>query len=207
MYQGAGGFTVRSLLSLQAALIEAGIDVVFDIETGGSIITKVRNRIVRRFIESGRDYLVFIDADMVFDAADVLALVQSDADVCGLNYRARKTEIVWMNRPVSSLDGVKVNGRAWVKTESAGTGLMAIHRRCLSRMAEAYPAIYEDNGPTLALFDFALVDGRYLGEDYLFCKRWTDISGEIWTLADATTGHMGETSYVGNYCDFMGGLK
>ena len=56
-------------------------------------------------------------------------------------------------------------------------------------------------------FDFAIQDGRYIGEDYLFCQRFRNMGGEIWCLADATTGHVGETVYKGNYCEFMGGVK
>jgi hypothetical protein len=212
MYQGAGGLTISSLLSLQAALLERGDTVDFDIEMGGSIITKVRNRIVRRFLESGNDYLVFIDADMVFDCKDILTLIDSDADVCALNYRYRKPELKWANRPMLDDDGeveaVKVNGKVWINTEAAGTGLMAIHRRALVRMVEACSDfVYEDNGQTVAIFDFELSDGHYYGEDYLFCKRWKAIGGDIWTLADTTTGHVGETAYTGNYHDYLGGVK
>ncbi len=211
MYGGAGGLTVRSLLSLQAALLNAGHNVFFDIESGGSIITKVRNRIARRFLESGNDYLVFIDSDMVFDAKDVLKLVESDADVCCLNYLFKRPNTKWTSRPELDKEGqvqaIREKGSVWVKSEACGTGLTAIHRRAMVKMADNYNKLeYDDDGEqTLALFDFAVINGHYYGEDYLFCKRWKDIGGDIWTLTDATVGHLGETSYTGNYYDYLKG--
>ncbi len=211
MYQGAGGFTISSLLSLQEAFLKRGDVVEFDIEMGGSIIPKVRNRIVRRFLESENDYLVFIDADMVFESKDILSLVDSDHDVCALNYRNRKPKLVWMNNPLLDADGeiqaIKTR-RVWIKTETAGTGLMAINKRCLEKMAACYSgSTYEDNGITIAIFDFERLDGHAYGEDYLFCRRWLDMGGEIWTLADATTGHIGGTAYTGNYESYLKGQK
>ena len=213
MYQGAGGLTISSLLLLQEKLLERGDTVHFDIEMGGSIITKVRNRIVRRFLESENEYLVFIDSDMVFEAKDILALIDSDADLCAINYRYRKPEMKWSARPEfddnGDIQAVKdKKGLTWVKTEAAGTGLMAIHRRALEKMAVNYGnLIYDDSGPALALFDFELLDGHYYGEDYLFCKRWKALGGDIWTLADAMVGHVGETAYTGNFQDYLGGVK
>lgn len=206
IYAGTGGFTVRSLLSLQSLLIERGIDVDFDIEVGGSIIPKVRNRMAKRFLDSGNDYLVFIDSDMVFDANDVLALIASDFDVCGINYLARKKNPVWMNRAEDPMTAIRKDGRIWVKTEAAGTGLLAIHHRAMTTVAKQ-SQVYDDSGPIPAIFEFKIEDGRFFGEDYLFCRRWRDMGGEIWTLADATTGHIGETSYTGNFCDYLGGVN
>jgi len=211
MYGGAGGLTVRSLLSLQVALIGAGYNVVFDIESGGSIITKVRNRIARRFLDSGNDYLIFIDSDMVFDAADVFKLIDSDADVCAINYLFKTPKTKWTARPELNKEGqiqaVRAKDAVWVKSEACGTGFMAIHRRAMVKMADNHNELkYDDDGEeTLALFDFAIIEGRYYGEDYLFCKRWKALGGDIWTLAEATVGHVGETAYTGNYQDYLKG--
>lgn len=210
LYQGAGGLTIRSLLTLQAALLARGDEVRVDIEAGGSIIPKVRNRLAKRFLESGDDYMVFIDADMVFDADDILGMLDSETDVCALNYTWKKKELTWANKPVletGEVDALKVRGRIFIKTALAGTGLMMISRNAMSKVTESCSdEVYEDQGEqTVAVFNFTLHAGQFVGEDYLFCLRWLDLGGEIWTLADATTGHVGETVYLGNYCEHLRG--
>lgn len=212
MYAGAGGYTLRSLLSLQAALLARGDEVSFDIEQGGSLIAKVRNRIVKRFMDTNSDVLLFIDADMVFDAADILKIIDSQAPLTAIPYLNRKVGKAW-NCALSKDDegqpiALRVEGEIWVKADAAGTGLMAIKRECFGKMAAHYGCTqYEDNGPVLGLFDCAIIDGHYYGEDYLFCKRWLNIGGELWLLADATTGHVGETVYTGNLCTSLGGAQ
>ena len=37
----------------------------------------------------------------------------------------------------------------------------------------------------------------YLGEDFNFCKLWTDIGGKIYALADEEISHVGEKMYSG----------
>ena len=37
----------------------------------------------------------------------------------------------------------------------------------------------------------------YLGEDFNFCKLWTDIGGKIYALADEEISHVGEKLYRG----------
>lgn len=214
MYAGAGGYTLRSLLSLQAALLARGDEVSFDIEAGGSIVTKVRNRIVRRFMDGNNDILVFIDADMVFDAADILKLIDSGKDVTALAYTTRKPGGRFNTERERDEDGrtpvYRINGDLWCKADRTGTGIMALTRNAFGEMAANYGKTEyadDDGTPVLGLFDFSIIDGKYYGEDYLFCKRWRDIGGEIWILADATVGHVGEYVYNGNYCSALGGVQ
>ena len=41
----------------------------------------------------------------------------------------------------------------------------------------------------------------YMGEDYGFCKLWTDIGGKIYALTDKYIMHVGEHQYIGRYMD------
>jgi hypothetical protein len=40
--------------------------------------------------------------------------------------------------------------------------------------------------------------GIYLSEDFTFCKRWTEIGGEIWVDLDSKLTHVGATEYKGD---------
>jgi len=103
-----------------------------------------------------------------------------------------------------------VNGFARVRY--AGTGFLMIRRRVLERMC-AHPAYaplrfirehsYDalaGNPNRFALFE-CMIDpatGTYLSEDFAFCKRWTDIGGEIWADLDSRLDHVGPSVFRGD---------
>jgi len=43
--------------------------------------------------------------------------------------------------------------------------------------------------------------GEMLGEDYAFCKRWTDLQGKIYANVDAYIVHHGDHAYRGRFID------
>jgi hypothetical protein len=51
-----------------------------------------------------------------------------------------------------------------------------------------------------ALFE-SMIDpasGTYLSEDFAFCKRWTDLGGEIWADLDSRLDHVGPSVFHGD---------
>ena len=49
-----------------------------------------------------------------------------------------------------------------------------------------------------ALFENMIAeDGTYLSEDFAFCKRWTDIGGEIWADLSSKLNHVGPMTFCG----------
>lgn len=198
MYGGAHGLFVRSLLSLQSYLTIKGHNIVFDIVADGSILTKVRNGIVKRFIDNGSDVLLFLDSDMCFEPQTIEKLINAPFDISVANYRAKNNVIKYMAE--SSSD-------EWAKTSRAGTGVMAIKRHTIDVMVNKYSKlVYSDNGIlTPCLFDFILKDGQYHGEDYTFCERAESASMKIYVLTDCFIGHIGTTVYGGNYKEYLRG--
>ncbi|CCE11738.1 conserved hypothetical protein [Bradyrhizobium sp. STM 3843] len=105
---------------------------------------------------------------------------------------------------------VVVNGFARVRY--AGTGFLMIRRRVLETMC-AHPGYaplqffreHSDdalagNPNRFALFE-CMIDpatGTYLSEDFAFCKRWTDLGGQIWADLDSRLDHVGPSVFHGN---------
>lgn len=198
MYGGAHGLTVSCLLSTQKYLMQRGHEVITDIVANGSILTKVRNGIVKRFIDSPADVLLFIDSDMVWEPKDIEKLINAPFDVSVINYRAKNNTVKWM-----AVDDVVDTGE-WQDVIRAGTGLMAIKRQIIDMMIPFYPQ-YVDQGEMIpCLFDFQCENGQYFGEDFTFCKRVIESGGHIKMLVDAYTGHIGTTVYGGNYQEYRG---
>lgn len=201
MYGGADAQFVSSLLKTRVVLDRLGYEVEVDINNGCSVLTKARNDIVKRFIDSGFDVLFFLDSDMVWDVIDMVKLLRSGRDFSACIYRSKSEDI---NYHCVTDD----SSGEWIKAERVGTGFMCLSRECLLKMVEAYPETkYLDGQEKHALFDFQIHDGQYWGEDYTFCRRWREIGGEIDVLTDATLYHIGTKTYEGNYSAHMKGAE
>jgi hypothetical protein len=96
-----------------------------------------------------------------------------------------------------------------VEIHEGGTGFMCIKRHVIEKIIEANPqTAYQkevkylisetDDGSRWAVFDTEIEDnGRYLSEDYLFCRRWQRLGGKIWLDPFIELTHMGTYAFRG----------
>ena len=124
------------------------------------------------------------------------------------------------NVPAASLDYVlEINDpdhvtvvRGFTRVRYAGTGFLMIRRHVLEKMCAHpnYAALQFFREHSLdalagspnrfALFE-CMIDpesGTYLSEDFAFCKRWTDIGGEIWLDLQSRLDHVGPSVFHGD---------
>jgi hypothetical protein len=180
-------------------------------------------------------HLLFVDADIGFDLDQVVRLINCGADVCAGVYPIKRVNwdkaggVITAGRPKvrsAVLDYVLefedpdrivvVNGFARVRY--AGTGFLMIRRHVLEKMCQHYAALRFDREHSVAdahsvgrnrfaLFE-CLIDagtGVYLSEDFSFCKRWTDMGGEIWADLESRLDHVGPATFHGDVAtQFMG---
>lgn len=97
-----------------------------------------------------------------------------------------------------------------IEVHDAGTGFMCIKREVIEKLISAHPEInyikepkhvYHDgdDGRRWALFDTVIDDdGRYLSEDYTFCRRWQKLGGKIWLDPMITLSHIGTHTFKGH---------
>jgi hypothetical protein len=45
--------------------------------------------------------------------------------------------------------------------------------------------------------------GRYLSEDYAFCRRWRDMGGKIWVDLDCKLVHLGQHLFGGELAESL----
>jgi hypothetical protein len=211
------------LLQLGDAL---GFKVTLDLLSHESLITRGRNLLVSRCLDdSTTTHLMFIDADIGFDPAQVARMLAFDGDVVAGMYPLKLLD--WSSGLVRAVEGEPVEtaplryvGAPCVGAEAesrdgfvtgtyAGTGFMLIKRRVLTTMMAAYPqlryaASHVSARPSLSPNQYALFDcmiepetGVYLSEDYAFCRRWRDLGGQIWLDAESPLIHVGAHEFVG----------
>jgi hypothetical protein len=94
MYGGqCYGFYAQSLLQLNNLLRDNNIESMMSFMFNESLITRGRNALAHAFMKSNATHLMFIDADIHFNPADFLKMLEADKDViCGIY---PKKEINW----------------------------------------------------------------------------------------------------------------
>lgn len=197
----------RSLAMTFAMLVHNGIEVTIDMHVGSSLITSARNRLIANFMKSNDKVLFFLDADLGWDPIAFAKVLASPDDLAVACYPVKKpTEEYAVGMIADEAGRPVVRADGFVQVAHAATGFMKITRQWVERMIAAYPELRykeQDGTECYALFDCQLIDGKYWGEDYVACKRWTAIGGEIWAWPNATFEHVGHRSWTGNLHEYL----
>jgi hypothetical protein len=173
-------------------------------------------------------HLIFIDADIGFEPEQVFRLMDFDADITSGIYPIKRIDwekvaalAQGKQRPLESAaltylvefpDAQSIHVRdGFARVRYGGSGFLMIRRRALLGMIERYPELryrheHRQNDPLsgsewrYALFNCMIDEatGTYLREDFSFCRRWTDMGGEIWADLQSRLTHVGAVSFNGD---------
>lgn len=166
MYGGqCFGFYTQSLLQLNNLFRDNNISSMMSFMFNESLITRARNALAHQFLKTDCTHLFFIDADIRFNAADVLPMLAADKDIiCGIY---PKKEINWHGVKNALDAGVEVDqlkhhtgsfvvnlvgysGSVTVPINepveiwNGGTGFMIIKREVFEKLADTVPAYTND---------------------------------------------------------------
>lgn len=170
---------------------------------GDSLVTRARNKIVKKFLESDKDYLMFIDSDIIFSRNHLNKLRAKCKDIIGGVYLKKMLPY----SPVSNGHLETLDDGLMIMRE-IGTGFMMIHRRVFERLIAEYPNIEyrpdddEDKGKYYDFFGVGKWDGekansggRYLSEDYYFCAMAREVGYKIHYDPSILVGHAGHAVF------------
>jgi len=217
-----------SLFKLQQLIRSyTGLTLKVLFKDGDALITRARASLISQFLDDpSATHLLFIDADIGFEPDQVLRLIACGADMCAAIYPIKRidwdriTNTIKGARPnpaaaalkyvfeVDDPNAVTAKG-GFVRVRYAGTGFLMIRRQALEKMCAHYPQLRfkrdhsidaaTESGNRFALFECMIAeDGTYLSEDFAFCKRWTDLGGEIWASLDSKLDHVGPMTFRGD---------
>jgi hypothetical protein len=200
--------TFRSLFTDLLALQARGDSWEVHDECGNALIADARALIVAQFLASDCDTLVFIDSDVAWEAGALIKLLDYPVDMVAGIYPQRKD-------PVNYCVKWKNTGELWadpetglLEVEGVPAGFMKLSRTQLEAMVEQYPdtEFYVENAPNekaWALFCDYRIGKHKMGEDYAFCRRWTDMGGKIWVNPEIKMGHIGNKTFEGHLGDWL----
>jgi hypothetical protein len=235
MYGGmCTGHYVSGLLATINKMRSVGVPVYWAQMMNESLITRARNELARLFLEKGFDYLMFIDADISYDAHAVAQLMAADRDIaCGIY---PKKEVDWKQvgkaaklgkENLADYGGAFVFNMFGEKQESdedgmievrhGGTGFMLIKRQVFLDLMPHVPvyrtSTHKENGeyikPLTHEFFATSIDanGALLSEDYHFCELWRKHGGKIYANPFIKLDHVGTYVYTGDIVKSGGNLK
>jgi hypothetical protein len=172
-----------------------------------SAVTRARNYCADEFLRSQSDHLLFVDADIGFNAQDAIELLilqiqNPEYQIIGGPYRAKTLEVRhWAFNYTKDFDPDATEPQ---EVPGTGTGFMLIHRKVFEMMIEHYPQwMYRPDGIPGSPFDgsrdimkfFHLeIDSetrRDLTEDYWFCNRAREIGIKTWLCPWMKLRHAG----------------
>jgi hypothetical protein len=165
------------------------------------MIQRSRNILATAAFYRGDDFLLMLDADLIFSPDDIVRLVEANQPIIGLNY-ARKG-LDWERIREAARRGVDACDLAAQGTTPAGedcavpAGAMLIARRVLEAFA-AQPQRWYENGPNepreCAFFNAGVIAGRFISEDFYFCAE-AAVMGFEPKILPATTAHIGSIAF------------
>ena len=225
---------LRSMIPAIGFLERQGVRTGMLTPSHESLITRARNLVANEFLRQKEyTHLLFIDADIGFSPELPWKYLEADKDVvCGIypvkhldveKLRTIGGDVLMRVAQAASLHyAVKLKsggrpepGTGLLPVVYGATGFMLIRREVFVRLAEAYPELgydysytNDDQGDNVAFFETAIDPETrdYLPEDYAFCKRWTDIGGEIFADVHSVFTHVGTYEYTGNFTAFLSHL-
>ena len=215
--------TCVSLLDMFSTLGSHGIECKFKtVKT--SLVTHGRNLLTAGFLNSGFDYMLFVDADVEFKAEAVMRMLVTKKDIVCTPYRVKDAGLKYA---VKFKDDKNIKILPWdmVEIEEGPAGLMLIHRRVYEGLMKNRPDLKiqfnkatrdkmnKEIGADNDAIDkymynfwdttFNLDTGEWKGEDLSFCELARENRFKLYANLDSWTTHHGSWGWKGRFGDSL----
>jgi hypothetical protein len=149
-------------------------------------------------------HFMFIDADIRFQPESIFQMLTTEKDVIGGLYPKKALPISYV---INVKPGTQIVNDIF-PVDTMGTGFMMFKRHVYEKLIAAHPECkyvddvglgkqYEPN--MYSIFDTAIDEkGHYLSEDWLFCRRWAALGGEIYAHSKVLLNHSGHYEFAGD---------
>jgi hypothetical protein len=218
-----------SLIFLISMLKDNGYEITYDFTMNESLITRARNTLVDKFLQTDCDGMLFIDSDQGFNAEDVIKMIESNLDIIGavypmkqINWEAAKLAYEFgLDDPGKYAGYYAVNFKESsdsipldkpIEVDNIGTGLMYISRKVFDEMApncrsylnhEEGTGIMQKEAKKVTEFFTIDIDDKdvLLSEDFHFCRKWRALGNEVYAAPWVYVTHSGEQIFSAQFKD------
>ena len=214
--------TCVSILNTYAVLAKSGVECIFK-SVKSSLVSHARNLLTAGFMASEYDYMLFVDADVEFEATAVLRMLVPEKDIIVTPYRLKENPLK-VSYPVEypDPDNIKILPFDLVELKSAPAGLMLINRVVFKTLMAKYPQkkinfdeehrnkMDKEVGCKGAIekymynfWDTSFKDHTWKGEDLAFSELARRCSMKIYANLDSWTTHHGSWGFTGKFGDSL----
>ena len=188
---------VQSLFATQANLNHR-LDL--EIFSGNCHVDDTRNRLVRDFLETDCDQLIFLDVDVSWLEADFKKLVEFDRDIVAGIYPLKSGD---EDYPVLPLPGERwADNYGLVEVAGVPTGFLKIKRRVFETL---YPTVRQHRSkedkfgrkPIPIIFERTLNGMSRRGGDIEFCRKAREAGFKVYVDPSMQLGHVGQKHWSG----------
>jgi hypothetical protein len=217
MYGGmCTGKYSESLINTVLTLMSNDYEVQYGTLYNESLITKARNTLTAKFLESNCEYLLFLDADQSFQGEDILKMLEQKKDVLGGIIPLK--ELNWENVKEAAVKGIsniellsgsfnvahikdsKPNESYAFEVEFIGTGMLLIHRSVFEKLKDKVETYTFKDEEYLNYWSTAIhPEYGLLGEDYHFCELCKQVGIKVYATNEPTVSHIGNYEFKGKY--------
>ena len=189
-------YYTSSIFKSQQLLKENGMDCYLDIIIDEPLIQLARNKLLSLFIESDCDELVFIDSDQAWAPEDLLKLINIDKDFVG-------APVIFKNSNRYNVSFESISNEDLIKVDSVGTGFLKISKKVANAVWDISPEYKDGESSSRMAFEVKIIDENIMSEDFMFCKKWKDLGGEIFIDPSIDPYHIGISSFRGNFKEYL----
>ena len=197
--------TMTSFLRFTLLAGQAGLNWSLDTMVNESLVTRARNNLMAKMMtNTTATHFMFIDADIRFQPESILQMLAYEKEVIGGLYPKKALPVSYV---INLKPQTKIQGDIFT-VDTMGTGFLLFKRNVYEKLIQAHPECkyVDDVGlgkqfePMMySIFDCEIDErGHYLSEDWLFCRRWQKLGGEIWEHSKVLLNHVGHYEYAGD---------
>lgn len=202
VYDGKVSVSLAHCLLTETSLALAmGDSITFRFLSSCTNLALGRNQLVKEFLASNDERLVFVDADVTFEPGALLKIAHYPVDFVGGAYRFKEDVEKYPIKLLSAPSDLGPMGL--VEVAMVPTGFLALSRKVFEQFKAGYPDREYTMGAhkTHCYFQIPYCDGALFTEDAYFCKEWKAIGGQIyldpelalthWEFSKPYSGHIG----------------
>ena len=182
----------QSTVAAAILLTKLGIELTQEIRGGDCFIDHARNALVDAFLATEATDLLFLDADVGFDARVLPRILRAPQDIVGglVPKREPGAEVYHQNALTGKIQG------GLFETLELPTAFMRIRRSVFEKLERPYFKL--DSSRTARDKPDLTAPA---GEDIYFCRQWCSAGGTLWIDPDISFSHRGSYAWRGNFYD------
>ena len=196
------GLAAPFVMSLFSSALSVGRNMGLEIFAGNCHVDDSRNRLVRDFLESDCDQIVFLDTDVGWSDGDLRRLIDYKADIVAGIYPMKTDDDI--EYPVKTLPGERwSNAEGLVEVEGVPTGFLKIRRHVLETLAAGVPSHFGrgespgDRQRIPLIFERTLNGDSRRGGDYEFCRKAREAGFKVYVDPRMQLSHQGTKVWNG----------